>query len=155
MSENPKAADFWAEFCRSQNLVDIDEPYQVWYFGNSSEMARELADLVLAGRKTATASLAKTNEVEPEKAPILNGYSVVTDFDGEPLCVLQTTEIEHMRFIDVGDEFAAMEGEGDFSLEYWRRVHREYFEREAERHGFDFHDEMIVCCERFKVLYQR
>lgn len=155
MSENSKAADLWASFCHSQNLVDIDEPYQVWYFGNSREMARELVNLVLAGRKTATASLAKTNEVEPENAPVLNGYSVVTDFDGEPVCVLQTTEIEHRRFNDVDAEFAAAEGEGDLSLEYWRRVHREYFEGEAEKHGFDFHDEAVVCCERFKVLYRR
>lgn len=146
-----KAEKFWADFC-CMSGVEIGTPYQVWYFGNSREMALELAGLVVSGKKTATASLAKTNEIEPENAPVDDGYSVVTTFDGEPLCIIQTTEIRHLAFRDVGPEFAADEGEGDLSLEYWRRVHRDYFTKEAKRLGFDFDDKSIVCCERFELL---
>lgn len=145
---------FWLEFCRTVPAA-VDEPYQVWFFGNSAEMADELTELVLAGKKFATASLLKTNEIDPSTAPVADGYSVVTDFHGVPRCVLQTTEIEHVRFCDVTAAFAAAEGEGDLSLDYWRRVHREYFEREARQHGFVFDDEAIVCCERFRLLYKR
>ncbi|MEQ1645707.1 MAG: ASCH domain-containing protein [Pyrinomonadaceae bacterium] len=141
---------FWADFCRTSG-VDVGTPYQSWFFGNSREMALELAELVIAGTKTATASLEKTNELIPENAPIDNGYSVVTDFDGEPRCVIRTAEIRHIPFREVDAEFAADEGEGDLSLEYWRRVHRDYFEKESAQLGFEFDENSMVCCERFTL----
>ena len=147
-------ANFWAAFCRRDG-VGVDERYQVWYFGDSETMALELAELVIAGRKTATASLARTNELEPENAPVDDGYSVVTDFAGEPLCIIQTTEIRHSPFREVDADFAFDEGEGDRTLEYWRRVHHDYFTREASKLGFDFDENSIVCCERFKLLFTK
>ncbi len=143
--------EFWAEFCASSG-VPADQTYQAWYFGDTPEMALELAGLVVSGRKTATASLARTNELEPQNAPILGIHSVVTDFFGNPLCVIRTSEIRHLPFSRVDAEFAADEGEGDRTLEYWRRVHRDYFERESARLGFEFNDDSIVCCERFELL---
>jgi uncharacterized protein YhfF len=52
-----------------------------------------------------------------------------------------------MRFCDVDENFALAEGEnGD--LEGWRRDHRRYFERNG---GFD--NELMVVCERFKLVH--
>ena len=39
--------------------------------------------------------------------------SVVTDWDGIPLCIIETSEVEVRAFKDVDEEFAAAEGEGD------------------------------------------
>ncbi|MGE3465407.1 MAG: ASCH domain-containing protein [Pyrinomonadaceae bacterium] len=150
MSE--EVVEFWNAFCRHR-AVEAVTPYQVWFFGNSDEMARELAELVIAGVKTATASLAETNKIEPWNAPIKDGYSVVTDFGGKPLCVIRTTEIRHVPFREVGPGFAADEGEGDRTIEYWRKVHEEYFLKEADKLGFDFTHDSIVCCERFEMLF--
>lgn len=144
--------EFWEEFCRISG-VDPATPYQVWYFGNESKMARELAGIVLSGKKTATASLAETNRLEPEKAPIDDGYSVVTDFEGEPVCVIQTVEIRHLPFNEVDAPFAFDEGEGDRTIDDWRDGHRRYFTREAAEKGFKFDENSIVCCERFKLLF--
>jgi uncharacterized protein YhfF len=146
---------FWAGFCAIEPSVDARAPYQVWYFGNSIEMAKELAGLVLCGRKTATASSAKMNELEPGNAPRLGGYSVVTDFLGDPLCVIQTVEVRHIPFDLVDAEFAADEGEGDLSLDHWRRVHWDYFTSEGKSNGFEFDANSIVCCERFSLLFPR
>lgn len=154
MASGGKAAEFWAEFCAASG-IDPREPYQVWYFGNTPEMARELAELVLTGTKTASASLAAVNEVKPDEAPILGGYSVVTDMGSEPICVIRTTEIRHMAFADVDTSFAFDEGEGDRTLEYWRAVHNSYFARESADLGIAFDDGSIVCCERFELLYPR
>src|SRR5687767_2623345 len=93
--------NYWQEFLTADPEVPAGTPYQVWYFGNGSEQARELAELVLAGKKTATASLQETNRLQLEKAPVDNGYSVVTDFEGEPICVIRTTEIRHLPFREV------------------------------------------------------
>lgn len=146
---------FWAKFLKLNPTIDENESYQVWHFGNTPEMALDLAKLVTAGRKTATASLADVNVIKPEQAPIPNGLSVVTDFDGKPLCIIQTAEIRHLAFDDVDAHFAADEGEGDMTLEYWRGIHRDYFEREAAEFGLTFDDRSLVCCERFTLLYPR
>lgn len=148
------AHDFWKEFCLVSEL-DVSTPYQVWYFGNSSQQARELAELVIAGVKTATASLLETNKLEPEKAPIDDGYSVVTTFEGEPMCVIQTTEIHHLAFNDVDAAFAYDEGEGSRTLADWRDGHWAYFARESAELGFHFDENSIVCCERFRLLFSR
>ena len=147
------AEQFWAEFLDANPHIDPATPYQVWYFSNTSKSARELAGLVLEGKKTATASLKAVNEVEPEKAPIDDGYSVVTDFEGEPLCVVQTAEIRHIPFDEVDAQFAFDEGEGDRTLDEWRKTHRDYFSREAPQYGVGFDGSSIICCERFRLLY--
>lgn len=144
---------FWREFLANDPTISVDTPYQTWYFGNSSLQARELAELVIAGVKTATASQLETNTREPEKAPIDDGYSVVTSFEGEPMCVIQTTEIRHLPFHAVDATFAYDEGEDDRTLEGWREGHRKYFAREAVEMGFEFCDDSIVCCERFRLVY--
>ena len=147
--------NFWKEFCGSNSGINAGTPFQVWYFGNSAEMARELAGLVVAGKKRATASLVEFNELHPELAPVDDGYSVVTDFEGTPRCVIQTTEIRQIPFAEVDARFAFDEGEGDRSLEYWRDVHRRYFTKEARDFGLEFNEKSLVCGERFQLLFPR
>jgi uncharacterized protein YhfF len=146
---------FWAEFLEANSDVPRDTSYQTWYFGNSAEMARELADLVLSGTKTATASLRETNKLQPENAPVESGYSIVTNFEGEPVCVIQTAEIRHIPFKDVDAAFAYDEGEDDRTLESWRKVHLDYFTKEAALLGFAFDENSVVCCERFNRRFPK
>lgn len=143
---------FWLKFCEVSG-INPETPYQVWFFGNSQQMAKELAELVVSGKKTATASLVEFNEKHPEVAPIDEGYSVVTDFNGNPLCVIQTTEIRHLPFMQVDAEFAFDEGEGDQTLEDWREGHWAYFTKEAAENGLEFNKKSLVCCERFRFLF--
>ncbi len=146
---------FWKEFCGKNPHVKIDEPFQVWFFGNTSEMARALAELVISGKKRATASLVEFNETHAEVAPVDNGYSVVTDFEGNPLCIIQTTEIRHVPFTEVDSKFAFDEGEGDQTLEDWREGHWRYFTKEAAEFGLEFNATSLVCCERFQLLFPK
>ncbi len=152
---NQAVQEFWAHFLSLNPNVPDDTHYQVWYFGNTPELAVELGRLVIAGKKVATASLAAINKAKPEEAPIPDGYSVVTDYDGDPLCVIKTVEIHHLPFEEVDDQFAADEGEGDQTLEYWRSVHRQYFQSEAAEIEVLFDERSTICCERFKLLFPK
>lgn len=152
MKDTKQVKDFWQEFCQASG-VNHETPYQVWYFGNSSEMAEKLLELVIEGKKRATAGLTWENEKKPEEAPILNGYSVITDFDGNPKCVIQTTDIQIVPFNEVDAEFAFAEGEGDQSLDYWRAEHWEFFSTACLEIGREPNQEMPVCCEKFNLLY--
>ncbi len=152
---NEAVKTFWSEFLTIHASVPKDTLFQVWFFGNSVEMAAELGQLVISGRKFATASLSAVNKIKPHEAPLPDGYSVVTDFFGVPLCVIRTVEIRHLPFDEVDAQFASDEGEGDQTLEYWRDVHRQYFTRETAELGLYFNERSIVCCERFELLYAR
>lgn len=154
MKPNEDVQNFWREFCEKSG-VHVETPYQVWYFGNNSKMARELAELVASGKKRATASLVEFNDAHPEAAPIDDGYSVVTDFEGAPVCVIQTTEIRLLPFMKVDAEFAFDEGEGDQTLEDWRAGHWQYFTKEAAEYGLNFDENSLVACERFKLLFAK
>ncbi len=155
MSTTKNASQFWDEFCRSNPEIDRSIRFQTWFFGNTPDMALELAGLVISGKKTATASLEEMNAKKSETAPVADGYSLVTDFEGRPMCIIQTTEIRHIPFDEVDAQFAFDEGEGDRTLEYWRDGHRRYFTAEAAANGIAFNERSIVCCERFRLLFPK
>ena len=51
------------------------------------------------------------------------------------------------------EALAALEGEGDLSLDYWRRAHKPFFIQECERCGQSSTTEMPVVCEEFKLVW--
>lgn len=150
--KNEAVQKFWEDFCEVSN-TDVQTSFQIWYFGLDKKDAEELSELVLQGKKRATASLIWEYESNPQDAPILDGFSVVTDFEGNPKCVVQTTELRVVPFNEVDAEFAFDEGEGNQSLDYWRQIHWDYFSRRCAAIGKNPDLEMPVNCERFKLLY--
>jgi len=146
--------NFWQQFCEVSEL-SLETPFQAWYFGSDSEMATELLQLVLEGKKAATAALVWEFENTPEDMPILDGYSVVTDFEGNPKIVVRTAELRVLPFNEVDEKFAFDEGEGDQSLDYWREVHWDYFSRRCAEIDREPSLSMPVICERFEVLYPK
>ena len=154
MKNSEKIQKFWREFCEVSG-ENPEKSFQVWYFGITREMADELLQLVLEDKKTATASLVWEYEDKPEEAPVVGGYSVVTDFDGDPKCVVKTTELRVLPFNEVDEKFAFDEGEGDQSLDYWRQVHWDCFSKRCAEIGREPDTEMPVNCERFILLYHQ
>lgn len=128
--------------------------YDAWAFGNSKEMADELVALVLAGTKTATASLYMLFELENEVLPYAGLHNIILDGAGNAVAIIETTDIEVVPFDEVTAKFAYLEGEGDRSLAYWRDVHKTFFEQELDEINEDFNDEMLVVCEKFKLIYK-
>jgi uncharacterized protein YhfF len=146
---------FWDEFSASVGGADEVKFYQSVPFGDSEELADELAALVLSGKKRATASSVWSYDAEGVELPAAGNLSILTDWSGEPLCVLRTMSVEVVPFNEVTADFAAAEGEGDASLRSWREGHRAFFTRECEQIGTVFEESMPVCCERFEVVFVR
>jgi uncharacterized protein YhfF/GNAT superfamily N-acetyltransferase len=143
---------FWGAFCAGVRLP-VDTPYQAWYFGDTPALAHELVELVLHGPKRATAGLSALNDALPLVKPVADGYSVVTEFDGNPRAVIRTTGLDRRPFRDVDAAFAWDEGEGDRTLEDWKDGHRRFFSRELGAAGSTFDEDMAVDLERFELLY--
>ena len=153
MNRSHEVVEFWERFCQENLHADKEMPYQIWYFGNTSELAEKLVELVLAGKKRATASLECEFQDKPDKTPVVGGYSVVTDFEGHPKCIVRTTEVRTIQYNEVDAEFAFEEGEGDQSLDYWRGVHWDYSNEQCIDLGIEPSETMPVICERFELLY--
>ena len=82
-----------------------------------------LGALIVAGTKTATCSALWEYETEREPLPESGVKIIVLDGNGDPLCIVETTEVEVRSYGEVDAQFAYEEGEGDRSLEYWRDAH--------------------------------
>ncbi len=145
---------FWNEFASAVDGVDDNRFCDAFFFGDSEEMATTLAVLVLRGTKRATAGALRAYEADGQKLPQPGDLSIVTDWVGQPLCVIETQAVEVVPFCEVTADFAATEGEGDGSLAFWRRAHREFFSRECAAAGEEFTESMRVVCERFVVRYR-
>ena len=112
-----------------------------------------LGRAAVMGQKRATAGLLWTNERTNKPLPKVGSLSVVTDWQGAPLCIIESTHIEVLPFDAVSDGFAALEGEGDKTLRDWREAHWRFFSRECQRIGKEPDPQMPVVCEQFKVVY--
>ena len=122
-------------------------------FGDSSELADDLAELVLHGPKRATAGLLLDCELGGEPLPRTGDLSVVLGGDGRPICVIRTTEVRVKPLHEADAAFAWDEGEGDRSLEWWRRAHDAYFTRRCQELGVSFSEELEVVFERFELVW--
>lgn len=151
MKADPKISGFWNSYTAELSAEAVLA--NVFAFGDSSEMATELGELVRIGVKVATASLLWEYEADGEAIPKVGQLSVVTDGDGEPLCIIESTEVEIRQFNQVDAEFAYDEGEGDRTLENWRAGHRDFFGRVCAAIGRQPSEDMPVVCERFSLVY--
>ena len=145
---------FWQEFAKTQPGDPTPRFLEAFYFDDNEPSANELASLVASGRKRATAALLWVHEHENKPIPAHGDLSIVTDFAGQPTCVIETRHVDIVAFKDVTAEFAATEGEGDGSLQYWRRAHEAFFGRECARIGREPSSSMPVVCERFEVIFR-
>ena len=146
-----RAEELWKAYCKKEN-IDIDTPYSAWGFGDAPD---QLADLVLKGIKTATASAYDLYFMEGEEEPLPQpgDYSVILDSKDEAICIIQTTKTTVVPFNEVSEEHAYKEGEGDRSLAYWRAVHEEFFTKEFEETKTEFNGQTRILCEEFQVVY--
>lgn len=154
MTVPPRHRAFWQAYARTMAVDPTPRFLEAFHFDDNQPSADELAALVLAGRKRATAALLWSHEVEGKPLPAPGSLSIVTDFAGRAVCIIKTAQVEIVPFADVDTEFAATEGEGDGSLEHWRRVHEAYFGRECRRIGRTPDPRMPVVCERFEVVFR-
>ncbi|WP_326909746.1 ASCH domain-containing protein [Sedimentibacter sp. MB31-C6] len=133
---------------------NTNRTYESWYFCDNKQDADELAELVFNGTKKATASLYLYYSSENEELPKVGDLSIITNWEGEAKCIIRTSNIDIVPFKNVTEEFAATEGEGDKSLEYWKRCHKDYFSREIKELGKEFNEDILVVCEKFEVVYK-
>ena len=110
-----------------------------WSFAINND---NLIKLVLDGKKKATSSLFSGKE------PVIGEESII-HFDNEKdACIIKIVDYKIIKFNEMTEEFALLEGEGDLSLEYWKKIHYDFFKSIKP----DFNEEDQIVIEIFEVV---
>lgn len=153
MVMNKETADYWAQFLKDTGREPETPCYSVFHFELTKELAESLLELVLEGKKRATASSRNSFEIDGERFPEIGDLSVITDFEGNPRCVIETTGVTFIPYNEMTYEICSREGEDD-NLESWQRGHEKFFRNEGKLMGYTFSDDLTVVFEDFSVCYQ-
>lgn len=129
----------------------LEGTYEAWSFGEAPD---KLVKLVVDGIKTATCSSYDIYKFNNEPIPKVGEYSIILDSNGEAICVIKTLKVQITEFDQVSEEHAYKEGEGDWSLEYWRMIHENFLTNELASIHQDFKHDTKVICEEFEVVYR-
>jgi len=141
----------WAQH-RGLHPDAAETPPTAFHFCDNARDADVCADLVVAGRKRATALSVAELELAGLPLPRVGDLAVVLDGSGRARAVIRTTDVAIRRFGDVDAAFARLEGEGDLTLAWWREAHRAYYERVLAGTGHIVDEDFAVVCETFEVL---
>lgn len=145
-----KAQELWNKF-KSLN-PSIGDEIDAWQFGAEPDL---LAKLVLDGTKTATASAYDLYELDEEELPQVGSYDIILDSNDEAICIIEITKVDIVPFKDVSADHAFKEGEGDKTLEWWRRAHIDFFKPYFEEFGLMFSEDSRIVLEEFQVVYPK
>lgn len=118
-------------------MIDLEK----WKFGIDNN---KLISLVLSNKKTATTYLYKCDE----DLPVIGEESIICYDDGKEACIVKTVDYKVMRFKEMTLEYAKLEGEGDLSLDYWKKVHNDFFRKVNS----NFNEDTIIVFEIFELV---
>lgn len=146
--------EFWNEYKEKAGLPADVTYLESFHFELTEKWANELLRLVLDGVKKATSSSVHAYELQGDRMPEVGDYSIVTDWDGNPRCVIKTTNIRILPFKDITYDICKLEGEDD-CLESWQKGHEHFFTEEGKELGYTFTEDMPVIFEEFEVVYSK
>lgn len=149
---NPAVETFWQAFLKDTGRPADTKYYSSFYFDLTEKWANALLELVLSGKKRATASALPALQADGQPLPQVGDLSIVTDFAGTPRCVIETTAVTILPFREMTYEICSREGEDD-TLESWQEGHIRFFSEEGKNLGFEFSWDMPVVFEDFEVVY--
>ena len=120
--------------------------------GSTPETADDGAVLILNGTKTLTSS--PFWDYPDGKFPFVGALCVLLDGSGRPRGIVETTRVEIMPFGAITEEMARAYGEGEQTVEWWRRVMGAFYMASAARHNAILTDDTPHIWEWFTVVHR-
>ena len=146
--------EFWQQFLIKTGKAGTLRYTDCFHFDSSEKAANKCLTLVLAGQKKATASSLFAFECKREAVPKVGDFSIITDFNGIPHCIIKTTFVTIIPYREMTYDIAKREGEDD-TLEEWQITHEHFFREEGQILGYAFSECMPVVFEDFEVVYTK
>ena len=142
--------ELWEDYIKSGGE---ERQKEAWAFCGGGKEADELLSLVKEGKKRGTASSLIAYKTEKQPLPSVEDLSIILDSKNEAHLIIKTRKVTVTPFLDVHPYHGFLEGEGDRSLSYWRKVHEEFFAPDYKAEGLGFDPMGDVVLEEFDVVY--
>ncbi|CAZ95974.1 ASCH domain-containing protein [Zobellia galactanivorans] len=153
--ENASARNLWGDYLdKHLEHAFVDAP-QVVHFCNNEQDANECAALVKKGIKRATSHSLLGLQYRKQPLPKIGDFMIVTNWEGEAQCIVRTTAVKLRPYFSIDEAYAQLEGEGDKSLAYWKKVHWDYFTKELAAFNRKPNESMIIVCQEFEKIFDR
>ncbi len=155
MALEPNEQAYWESYLQTLNNENKPLTAQVTagYAGNP-EITDKLLALYFTGKKTAGSSLVEDFKTAGDPLPVVGNFWIYLDSSGKPRCILKTVLVVTHLFKDVPLEIALAEGEGNLTLEHWKRVHTDLFTPLLQQWGVRDLNEATVITEFFEIVYR-
>ena len=140
--------EMWYKY--KQINPSIGDEIDAWAFGVDADF---LADLVLRGEKTATASAYDLYAIDDEPLPREGTFDIILDSQNQAVCIIEITKVSVEPFNQVSADHAFKEGEGDKTLAYWHQVHEDCFAEWLREAGLTFMPDSKVVLEELRKVY--
>jgi len=152
---NQMETTFWNEYLDSLPTKYVPSSYFVEASPAGDLSTTDgLIALYLSGKKSAGSSLVEDFETMGDPLPKEGIYWIILDGKSEPKLIVKTIKTEIHQFKNVPEHVAIAEGEGDSSLEYWKKVHIEFFGPYLASWNIKNIDEAHVITEFFEVVWK-
>ena len=150
----PTIKQFWDDFIKRNPVFLHTKIPEAYHFCNNKKDADACAILTVQGIKQATSpSLWWYKQFNMPKTKV-GDLDIITNFQCQPKAIIQFTKIEHLKFKDITAEYASIEGEGDKSLDYWKKVHWDYYAEEMKPFDERPSEDMVIVCQHFKTIWK-
>ena len=129
----------------------------IFEFGFPGALRDRLVAAVLDGSKTTTSGLLQDYEIDEEPLPVAGHRAAVVDSAGQPVAVIEVTEVRVVRLGDIDLQHAIDEGEGDETVAQWRAGHEDFWHGADYRGwlgnpGFTVDDDTLAVLKRFRLV---
>lgn len=153
--DNASARNLWGDFLDAHLEYAFVETPTVSHFCDNEQDANQCAKLVLENKKKLTCHSLLGFQLREERLPRVGDFTIITDWNGAAQCIVKTTAVQLKPFFSITEQEAILEGEGDLSLDYWKKVHLEYYTRELSPYKRKPQESMIVVCEQFEKVFEK
>ncbi|MBT0568669.1 ASCH domain-containing protein [Williamsia sp. CHRR-6] len=127
-------------------------------FGFPGPLRDALVAAICAGTKTSTTSLLVEYEIEDEPIPTPGEHHLVVDSLGEPVTIIEITDVQVTTLGAIDLRHAIDEGKGFTTVEQWRREHEKFWRDPdfvtALGRPVELTDSTQIVIERFRVVEQ-
>ena len=148
---HPSVEHLW-QLYRAINPAATTAAPEAFHFCDNQADADICAQLVVDGRKRATAPSVAELQHDGVAMPKPGDLSIVTEWSGKARALIKTTLVEICRLGDVDEEFARAEGEGDMTLAWWREAHDAYYRSVLAGRDITVDDDLEIVLEHFEAV---
>jgi len=144
--------DVWNAYLKKYDLPKSTPFAGECVFGGDEEESNDLTAQVLTGLKQANCVALESYQIDMEPLPVEGSRYVVTNWNGNALCVIETLKVTILPFKDITWKMAQKESRVE-TMSLWEEKQVQFFEDDADLMGYDFTFDTPVLFEEFCVRY--